>query len=73
MSDEIGPEQAKINAHFAAVNDDLEALQKGKVEEAVERVDEYLRQQLPKDTVVDTTALARRAVNAARNLTDRTT
>lgn len=67
MSDEIGPEQARINAHSAAVKAEIEALQKGKVEEAVERVDDYLRQHLPEDTVVDTTALARRAVNAARS------
>jgi hypothetical protein len=30
MSNEIGPEQAKINAHFAAVQDDLSALERGK-------------------------------------------
>lgn len=71
MSREIGPEEAKINAHFAAVRADIEALERGKAarefEEAVERVDAYLRQQLPVGTDVDTTALARRAVSAARS------
>lgn len=68
---EVGPEAARINAHFSAVRADLEALEKGKAavefEEAVARVDGYLREELPADTGIDTTALARRAVIAARS------
>lgn len=30
MSNEIGPEQARIDAHFAAVRDDLDSLERGK-------------------------------------------
>lgn len=68
MSKDVGPEEAKINALRAARREDLEALQRGKVEAAVERVDAYLREQLPEGTEVNITALARRAVNAARDL-----
>lgn len=72
MSDEIGPDEAKINVHFAAVREDLAALKRGEqyreFEDAIERVGEYLRHQLPEDTDVDIMALARRAVSAARSL-----